>query len=438
MASKDAEAVETFDTDKKLRSFPPANPGERYMRLHAARDGFGVMINDRGDKSFFLNIRYPGSPNPSRRVLGEYGPKTNRAAGILTLKDARALAEEWRGMVKKGQDPREEMAKERRQRAEIRANTFGVVAEAFFASLPASERKRDEVKRDVRKELVGAWKNRPITELTRADVAAVIQSIVARGASHHARNILGYARRVFDWAIVQGCYGLEQSPCDKIKPRQLVGRKTARDRVLDDEELRAYWQAAGELGYPYGPIFQLLALTGQRKSEIAEASRRELDHDEKLLQIPAARMKGSRPHAVPLSADALAIIRALPKFEAGGFLFSTTSGAKPVSGFGKAKVKLDELMTAKLGRAPAPFVIHDVRRTVRSHLSRLKISEEAREAVLAHVRPGVKGVYDKHEYLEEKREALDLWAGRLSQIVVPPKSPDDAASNILRWKMLAR
>jgi Phage integrase family len=155
----------------------------------------------------------------------------------------------------------------------------------------------------------------------------------------------------------------------------------------------------------------------------------------KLWVVPKERMKGknskARPHAVPLTDDMLALLRELPRFD-GGYLFSTDTGKKPVWMSSKIKRRLDQRMLRTLralarqrGDDPAKVQMpawtnHDIRRTVRSNLSRLKVSEEAREAVMAHVRPGIKGTYDLHDYLDEKREALDLWAARLRSIVEAP------------------
>ena len=155
--------------------------------------------------------------------------------------------------------------------------------------------------------------------------------------------------------------------------------------------------------------------------------------------IPADRMKGkdsgkkqARAHAVPLTGDLMAVLHALPQFNGGKFIFSTTNGASPVWMGTKPKERLDRRMLRTLralarkrgedvGAVELPhFVQHDIRRTVRSQLSRLKIAEEVREAVLAHARPGIKKVYDIHDYVGEKREALELWSGRLREIVAPP------------------
>jgi len=193
--------------------------------------------------------------------------------------------------------------------------------------------------------------------------------------------------------------------------------------------------------YPYGPAYKVLMLTALRLSEVVDASRPEFDFRNKLWVIPAERMKGknsgkkqARAHAVPLTGDLLGVFEALPRFNGGKFFFSTTNGASPIWMGTKPKERLDRRMLRTL-RALARkrgedfravelphFVQHDVRRTVRSQMSRLKVAEEVREAILAHVRPGIKGVYDVHDYFDEKREALELWATRLNEIVTPKQS----------------
>jgi integrase len=174
------------------------------------------------------------------------------------------------------------------------------------------------------------------------------------------------------------------------------------------------------MGYPYGPLLRLLALTGQRKSEVADARWSEFDLQQKLWTIPAARMKADAPHVVPLSDAAIEILKTLPRFESGDHLFSTIFGVKPVNGFSKAKDILDRKLKQILGKPVEPFVIHDIRRTMRTGLSALPIPDLVRELVIAHTKPGLHKVYDQFAYLDEKRQALDLWAGRLRDIITPP------------------
>jgi len=233
-------------------------------------------------------------------------------------------------------------------------------------------------------------------------------------------------------------YGLQFNPCDRLNATDLMGERRFRDRVLTDDELRAMWRATERMGYPYGPLYRLLALTGLRLGEACGCRWPEFDLEKREWTIPAARMKkvkgGAKPFMVPLTDRILEVLNALPRFDSGDFVLSNNYGARPLrpNEFSTAKARLDRIMAKELKQIAAEcrqdpdrvtlpgFVNHDIRRTVRTRLSALRIPEEVREAVLAHVRPGIKGIYDQHQYLEEKREALELWNARLWSIVEPP------------------
>jgi integrase len=422
-------------TDRAVAALKPAQGGRRYQVMDAIVPGFGVRVTDRGARSFVLYTRYPGTPGPSRRRLGK--------VGAMKLADAREKARRWLEMIDRGIDPTEEEERGRRDAQRRRENTFASVADDFIRlavigpdlSRP-KQRKGEEVRRDIEREFVSRWRGRAITDITSHDVVAVIDAAVSRGAPYQAHNLLGHVRRLFNWAIARGVYGLERSPCDRMKPQDVIGRKALRRRVLSDAELRVFWRATEGLGYPYGPLFRLLALTGQRKSEVAEARWCEFDLERQLWVIPAERMKMEAAHVVPLTDEVVAILEQLPRFKKGDHLFSTTFGAKPVNGFSKAKELLDQKMLADLRKGAddlervglEPFVIHDIRRTMRTGLSALPIPDMVRELVIAHARPGLHQVYDQYSYVDEKRRALELWAARLLQIVEPPTAADNVVS----------
>jgi integrase len=399
--------------DRILRGLKPTRPGTHADVWDAGFPGFGVRVSDTGRRTFVLMARYPGSKNPTRRALGVYDK--------VSLTDAREKARAWVKLIAKGIDP--ETAEEAARQAALRKqeNTFLAVAEEFFKRHLSKTRQARRAESDIRREFISRWADRPITDITRRDVLVVIDACVDRGNPYQAHNLLGYARRIFNWAIARGVYGLESSPCDRMRPKEIIGAKKARTRVLNDDELRALWKASESLGYPYGPLFQMLALTGQRKSEVAEARWSEFDLTKRLWEIPAERMKSNAGHAVPLSDEAVRVLAALPRFTKGDYLFSASYGAQPVvGGFARAKLTLDAKMRAELQRPFPPFVIHDIRRTMRTGLSTLPVPDLIRELVIAHTKPGLHKVYDRHAYLDEKRQALDLWARRLRDIVTPP------------------
>lgn len=366
--------------------------------------GFGVKVTPKGKRLFVLQTRYPGHSVQTTRTIGRYP--------AISLAGARAKAEKWYGLAKTGIDPAIDEAKtaERERRAAMLAQerSFGSVAEAYFARGLTGQRWGHRVRRQIERELIPHWGNRPIAEITRLDVVALIEAIMARPARAYAANVFQAIRAVFNWALERN-FGLENSPCDRIRISKLIGEKQVRTRVLSDEELQKLWAATGKLADPYGPLVRMLMLTGCRVNEAAGARWREFDLTNRLWVIPAERFKSNAQHAVPLCDDMLALLDGLPP---GDFLFSTTKGKRPINGLSKAKARIDAMM----GDVP-PWVFHDIRRTVRTRLSALRVPEPIAEAVIGHARKGLARIYDQHEFADEIREALDAWAAKLRTIV---------------------
>jgi integrase len=462
-------------TDKFCKSAPWAPQGERRTYKDALVPGLGLRVTDTGHKSWVLSGRYPLHPeNSTRRTLAEYG--------VLTLAEAREKARVWLALIQRGIDPRVELERERAEQRRRQANSFAHVAREFLrrhvkgdaqceleeqaaalrreqpktppaaalravradpknSSLVQRARregivKKDEADRIINREFVRRWGARPITDILPEECAAAILAIVKRGAPYEAHNAFGHLRRLFNWAIGAVEFGLTTSPVAALRPSDLIGKRDARDRVLADAELRAVWDACGgdwraealaevrrrdrpqdplrRLAYPYGPVVRLLILTGQRLHEVSDMRWSEIDFDRALWTIPADRMKGGRTHEVPLAPMALELVRPLPRFTVGDYVFTTTDGQKPVNGFSSTKGRLDRLV----GAMP-PWVLHDLRRTMRTHLSALPIEDRVREQMVAHAQPGLHKVYDRHSYQDEKRRGFELWERRLAGILNP-------------------
>src|SRR5262249_40666079 len=211
-------------------------------------------------------------------------------------------------------------------------NTFGAVAEKFIDHIKQNkERKAAEVERDLRQEFIKPWGVRPVASITAHDVAAVIEAHVKRGKRARAHNLFGHVRRLFRWAIP---LHLEHSPCANLSPKRLIGNRVKRDRILCDVELWALWRASARMGYPLGPLYRALMLTGLRLSEACEAQWSEIDLSKRLWLIPADRMKktgtAAKPHLVPLTDELVEIFEALPRFDGGPFVFSYQLGKAPL------------------------------------------------------------------------------------------------------------
>jgi integrase len=445
-------------TDRKLKSLKRdekrADKLGHYDTWDAVVPGLGVRTSTTGRRTFVLMARYPGSRNPTRRALGTYGE--------LTLEQAREKARNWLEQVRRGIDPAIAEEDARQAALRLQANTFAAVAEDYLRLQVIGQdpehprqRKAKEVERDFRKVFIALWGERPITTISRQDVLGLIEGVRDNGtaatlaaygkggkaekaaAPGQARNLLGYLKTFFRWANKRDTYGLEGSPCEYLKATDIAERQ-ASERTLNDAELLAFWEATGRLPYPYGPIYRLLLLSGLRLNEVADAMWSEFDLPKGIWTIPASRMKGkngkARPHSVPLTADILAILGSLPRFNGGEYLFSTTNGASPVWVSDKVKRRLDAAMLDilkesarkrgdNLAKVNLPaWVNHDLRRTLRSRLSELRVNADVAEAILAHVKPGIRGVYDRYEHFDEKRQALELWSGQLKAITSVTKA----------------
>jgi integrase len=393
-------------TDRALASLKPARAGQRYEVMDEVTRGFGVRVYDSGRKSFFLATRYPGSSNPTRRSLGEYP--------TYSLAEARERADQWRKLIRDGKDPKiEEEGKRLAERRSAESN-FTRVAEEFLRRHVKGQRRAYDAERAVRKHLIGRWGDRDVTGISRSDVVAMAEEI-AEHAPYMAHNVLGHARSLFNWAINRGTYGLESSPCDRVRPTSLIGQRQPRQRVLTDPEIKAFWAATETLGYPFRDLYRLLLLTGVRLNEASSARSQEFDIAKRVWTVPPERFKSNASHLVPLSDPVIQLLDGLPRFSGGDYLFSFNHGKSAVASFDRQKAKLD----CAMGDGVKPWVVHDLRRTVRTRLASLRVPDMVAEMVLGHGRKGLQRVYDQHTYEPEMREALELWAERLRDVVSP-------------------
>jgi integrase len=387
---------------------PEAKP---YEKMDTDTRNFGVRVLPTGVKTFILFRRWPGSKSPARRSLGQFPD--------MKLKDARILAGKWAAMAREGIDPAAELRRTRAANEEADRHRKTTTVEAVLTDYltdKADLKSYRGLERELRRELK-PWEQRSILDITEADVRALIGSIKRRGKKAQALSIYHKTKAFFAWAVGNG-YGLEVSPMEKIDKVKSVGTHTRRKRVLKDEELFAFWKATGELGYPWGDAYRLIAMTGLRLREVTDARWSEFDLVKGEWTIPPERMKAGDAHIVPLTPAVAEFLKGLPRFE-GDYLF-TSDGHNPIVSYSKGKAKLDALMPGVEN-----FTVHDLRRTCRTRLSSLPgVSHKVAELILAHGQSELDAVYDQHAYLEEKRAALIAWQAALDRIVNPPPEAD--------------
>lgn len=319
--------------------------------------------------------------------------------------------------------------------AERRATeTFAAVAELYIARRLAKRRSGGEAARLLRHGPVATWGPRHISEIRRADVADLLEAIADRSPAV-ARATFAELRTFFDWCV--GGDKIAVSPCANVKAPP---RPQARDRVLADDEFRLIWRAADAMGFPFGPAFKLMALTGQRRAEVAGMTWAELDVSAARWRIPADRAKNKQAHEIDLSREALEIITAVPK--TGPHLFPARGGGA-IRGFSAVKRKLDAMVealrrqdAAKAGEDPPVedlpnWRIHDFRRTAATGMAALAFPPHVVERVLNHVsgsQSGITGVYQRFDYRAERKAAITGWGARVTAILSDAPIP----SNVIR------
>jgi len=363
--------------------------------------GFGLRISETGAKTWVLMYRV--GKRQRRLTLGKYP--------ALGLAKARERARAALDQVDHGDDP----AAKRAALQGGGSDTFDGAA-ALFMDRYARRHQRNPERTEylIKRYVLPEWKGRKLASIRRGDVALLVDGIAEGGAPVMANRVLTVIKKLFVWVVARDL--LETNPTAGV---QAPGREVARDRVLTDAEVKAVWQACEVIGYPFGPLFRLLLLTGQRRDEVARIAWPDIADD--TWTLPREITKSDRLHLVPLSALAVETIEAVPRLEGCDLLFPSRNGSdRPVSGFSRAKRQLD----AESG--VGDWRLHDLRRTVASGLARMRTPPHVVEAVLNHrsgTISGVAAVYNRYSYLDEKCASLNAWAGHVQGL---------AADNVLR------
>jgi integrase len=372
--------------------------GDRTIYWDTELRGFGLMVTAGGHRSFVVQYR---TGRVSRRM---------HLKGGLNLSEARKKAKAELGCVAKGGDP----LFERRKKDAAGANTLRSICEVYLTreerqgKLRSIAQRRAMLERLVYPKL-GA---QPIDEILRSDIVRLLDRIDDERGASMADHVLAVVRRVMSWHASRTDHF--RSPIVRGMARTSA-KAQARERILDDEELRAVWKAANELKTPFARMVQFILVTGVRRNEAARMDRSELSGSEWL--IPAARFKGKRDFLVPLTQAALTVLAELPVIGQPdkGPLF-THDGKRPLGGFGKFKANFDK----KCG--VTGWTIHDLRRTARTLMSRAGVDKDHAERALGHVIGGIRGVYDRHEFEPEKRRAFEALVSLIERIVSPQQN----------------
>jgi integrase len=381
-------------TDRAIRALKPR--AKAYSRADGYIPGLSLSVEPTGSKSWHLRFRFKG-------IQENLGLGRWPGVGLAMVHERAQIA---LGQVAQGRNPAED-----RRHGAAALDMVPAIFESYitrYAKPNLSARWARDVERMLRA-VIPVWSSRTLASITPADVHEVLDRALDRGVSVGANRLLAVLKGAGAWACGRGL--VAANPFQGIKPPAV---EQSRDRVLDDGELRLVWRAAQGLGYPYGVATQFLILTGQRRGEVAGMTWDEFDLTGKVWNLPRERCKNGKAHAVPLSERVIAILQALPRHVGSALVF--TADGRPVTGFSGAKRQLGKHLPGNF----VPWVLHDLRRSFASGCARLGVDMHVTERNLNHVSGstgGIAGVYQRHDFMRERRAAMELWGRHVEQIV---------------------
>jgi integrase len=374
---------------------PPKTGRLEFFDTHLP--GFGLRIADTGHKAWVVFYRIGGRQR--RYTIGTLAthPKVDLA---------RERAREILRDVERGNDPAEAKVAPSRQ-----VDTVETLA-AHFITRYAKPKNRSwqGTERLLALHVLPRWGKREAASIARRDVLDLMDALVDGGLPIGANRVLAAVRKMFGWAVERDI--LPTSPVVNVRA---PGRETERDRVLTDEELKKVWEGAERKGGVSGAFLKTLILTAQRRDEVSSMRWADLDLEARVWTLPREATKGDRSHEVPLSPAVIEVLTALPL--TGAYVFSSTRGERPISGYSKIKVAADKLAGFDDWR------LHDLRRTAGTGMARGGIATSTISRVLNHKEGGVTKIYNRYGYLDEKRHALETWARKVESLVRP--GPDN-------------
>ncbi|EBQ4755531.1 tyrosine-type recombinase/integrase [Salmonella enterica subsp. diarizonae] len=390
-------------TDTRLRHLKPK---EKLYKVND-RDGLYVAVTPAGTISFRYNYSINGRQETV--TFGRYG------VGGITLAEARERLNEAKKMVARGRSPAREKA---RDKARIKdAETFGAWAEKWLRGYQMAESTRDMRRSVYQRELKSKFAQQKLSEITHEDLRALTDNIVERGApatAVHAREIV---LQVYRWAIERG--QKVENPADLVRPAS-IAKFEPRDRALTPIEIGLMYRYMERVGTTPSirAAVKLLLLTMVRKSELTNATWNEINFSEALWTIPKERMKRRNPHLVFLSRQAMDIMIALKTFAGSSdfILPSRYDSDVPMSSATLNRVlTLTYRLAQKEGELLPKFGPHDLRRTASTLLHEAGYNTDWIEKCLAHEQKGVRAVYNKAEYREQRAEMLQDWANMIDE-----------------------
>ena len=411
-----------------LKRIDPPKPGEHLEIRDTACDGLRLRVTSKGHRSWCVVYRVAGAGPVGKRGRPGKG-KTRRYTleePFKSYRDARKLALEVLEAAANGDDYAEQRKEEASGRS---ARSVEALIDRFIDEYAKRKGREDLARNWLEKPELEKWHGRELSDISRADIHALLDEVSGKRGRAAVIEMRKHLSKLFHWAIDREL--IQSNPITRLDRDEVY---VERERVLSLDELRRIWDACGDgdkdknLGYPFGPMYRMLILTGQRRAEIGEMERGwrkeiKLDRDDEetvpAVIVPPSKHKSRRGHTFYLSPPAVAILDSLPDL-GGKFLFSSTAGKTPVSGYSKGKARLDRILAKraadeaeKRGEDPPPpmdhWTPHDIRRSVATGMAEMGIPGEHIEQMLGHSMEKLKRTYNKHTYAAEVREAMLRW-----------------------------
>jgi integrase len=363
-------------------------------------NGLFLISQASGHRSWAVRYRHDG--RSVKLTLGAW-PK-------MTLADARKAAADAQHALARGENPAKAKVDAKVKADAAKANTLTAVCENYLKREGGKLRTLDQRVSILRRLIYPTLGDKPIGSIKRSDLLALFDKIEDENGTRAADVALAVLRRILRWHAIRDDEFI--TPVVPGMARQKASEHR-RDRVLSDDEIRALWAATAEESV-FSGLVRFLLLTAARRGEAAGMKRDEVDPDG-IWTLPASRSKTKVEVVRPLSRAAQEVLAGQPQIDGCDYVFASSTGRTPIGQFSGPKVRLDA------ASGVTGWTIHDIRRTARSLLSRCKdVTVDHAERVLGHARPDLVARYDRHDYVEEMRFAVEALSALISTIVNPP------------------
>jgi integrase len=387
---------------KKLttKSVENAKPGPQRREISDGGSGLYLILQPSGHRSWA--VRYRANGEPTKLTLGSWP--------ALTLAGARKAAAEALHELERGNDPTAARRAAKNKAAAACADTVTAICEEYLRREGKKLRTVDQRVSILKRLVYPAIGDRPIDTIKRSEIIRLLDKIEDNNGQRMADVTLAVIRKIFNWHATRS--DDFRSPVVFGMGRQNVAEHR-RSRILEDHELRAIWTATTADKEPFAALVRFLLVSAARRGEAAGMRWDEIDADG-IWTLPASRNKTKIELLRPLSKKAQAILAEQPQIDDCPFVF-TSNGLRPIASFSGPKEKVD----ARSG--VSNWTVHDLRRTSRSLMSRAGVNPDIAERALGHVIPGVRGVYDRHQYRAEMLHVFEALAAEIDRIVHPPE-----------------